>query len=78
MAYGTTWRRANAAAGVSSIATRMPGMAQPSRTWPHHPTTLGTASKSSAYALTDRGNALIPALAGISLWAQEHLPETSG
>ena len=28
-----------------------------------------------SYALTDRGNALIPALAEISLWAQEHLPE---
>ncbi len=28
-----------------------------------------------SYALTDRGNALIPALAQISLWAQEHLPE---
>ena len=31
-----------------------------------------------SYALTDRGNALIPALAEISLWAQEHLPENSG
>jgi DNA-binding HxlR family transcriptional regulator len=28
-----------------------------------------------SYALTDRGNALIPALAQISLWAEEHLPE---
>jgi len=26
-----------------------------------------------SYALTDRGEALIPALAQISLWAQEHL-----
>ena len=26
-----------------------------------------------SYALTDRGNALIPALEQISLWAQEHL-----
>jgi len=31
-----------------------------------------------SYALTDRGNALIPALAEISLWAQEHLPEDRG
>ena len=31
-----------------------------------------------SYALTDRGNALIPALAEISLWAQEHLPEDGG
>lgn len=30
------------------------------------------------YALTDRGNALMPALAEISLWAQEHLPEDGG
>lgn len=28
---------------------------------------------SVSYALTDRGRALIPALAQISLWAQEHL-----
>ena len=28
-----------------------------------------------AYALTARGEALIPALEQISLWAQEHLPE---
>jgi DNA-binding HxlR family transcriptional regulator len=28
-----------------------------------------------AYALTDRGQALMPALAQIALWAQEHLPE---
>ena len=28
-----------------------------------------------SYALTDRGKALIPALAQISLWAQEHLVE---
>ena len=31
-----------------------------------------------SYALTDRGNALIPALAQISLWAEEHLPEDCG
>ena len=30
-----------------------------------------------SYALTDRGMALIPALAQISLWAQEHLLEDS-
>ncbi len=30
---------------------------------------------SVAYALTPRGEALIPALAQISLWASEHLPE---
>jgi DNA-binding HxlR family transcriptional regulator len=43
---------------------------------------LGTASKSEAaiiggnvsYALTDRGQALIPALEQISLWTREHLP----
>jgi DNA-binding HxlR family transcriptional regulator len=28
-----------------------------------------------SYALTDRGNALLPALTQISLWAQEHLPD---
>jgi len=28
-----------------------------------------------SYSLTDRGKALIPALAQISLWAQEHLPD---
>ena len=28
-----------------------------------------------SYALTDRGKALMPALAQISLWAQEHLVE---
>jgi DNA-binding HxlR family transcriptional regulator len=28
-----------------------------------------------SYALTERGNALIPALTQISLWAQEHLPD---
>jgi DNA-binding HxlR family transcriptional regulator len=28
-----------------------------------------------SYSLTDRGNALMPALAQISLWAQEHLPD---
>jgi DNA-binding HxlR family transcriptional regulator len=28
-----------------------------------------------SYALTDRGKALIPALAQISLWAQEHLAQ---
>jgi DNA-binding HxlR family transcriptional regulator len=28
-----------------------------------------------SYALTDRGNALMPALAQISLWAHEHLPD---
>ena len=28
-----------------------------------------------AYALTDRGKALLPALAQITLWAQEHLVE---
>ena len=27
-----------------------------------------------SYALTERGQALMPALAQISLWAQEHLP----
>jgi DNA-binding HxlR family transcriptional regulator len=27
------------------------------------------------YALTDRGRALMPALAQISLWAQEHMPD---
>jgi DNA-binding HxlR family transcriptional regulator len=31
---------------------------------------------SVSYALTDRGRALIPALELISLWAQEHLPES--
>jgi DNA-binding HxlR family transcriptional regulator len=31
-----------------------------------------------SYALTDRGNALIPALEQISLWAQEHLVEDEG
>ena len=31
-----------------------------------------------SYALTDRGNALIPALEQISLWAQEHLPDDGG
>jgi DNA-binding HxlR family transcriptional regulator len=31
-----------------------------------------------SYALTDRGNALIPALEQISLWAQEHLPDEGG
>lgn len=31
-----------------------------------------------SYALTDRGNALIPALEQISLWAQEHLPIDDG
>ena len=30
---------------------------------------------SVTYALTDRGRALMPALAQISAWAQEHLPE---
>ena len=30
---------------------------------------------SVAYALTERGRALMPALAQISSWAQEHLPE---
>ena len=30
---------------------------------------------SVAYALTDRGRALIPALDQISAWADEHLPE---
>ena len=29
-----------------------------------------------SYALTDRGEALIPALTQISLWAEEHLPIT--
>jgi DNA-binding HxlR family transcriptional regulator len=29
---------------------------------------------SVTYALTDRGRALLPALAQISAWAQEHLP----
>jgi len=28
-----------------------------------------------SYALTDRGKALLPALAQITLWAQEHLVE---
>jgi DNA-binding HxlR family transcriptional regulator len=28
-----------------------------------------------SYAVTDRGEALFPALAQIALWAQEHLPE---
>jgi DNA-binding HxlR family transcriptional regulator len=28
-----------------------------------------------SYALTSRGQALMPALAQISLWAQEHLPD---
>jgi DNA-binding HxlR family transcriptional regulator len=31
-----------------------------------------------SYALTDRGTALLPALAQISLWAQEHLPADDG
>jgi DNA-binding HxlR family transcriptional regulator len=31
-----------------------------------------------SYALTDRGNALIPALEQISLWAQEHLVQDEG
>ncbi|MEA2472583.1 MAG: hypothetical protein QOE06_498 [Thermoleophilaceae bacterium] len=31
-----------------------------------------------AYALTDAGHALIPALAQISRWAEEHLPEAAG
>lgn len=31
-----------------------------------------------SYALTDRGNALIPALEQISLWAQEHLADDGG
>jgi DNA-binding HxlR family transcriptional regulator len=30
---------------------------------------------SVSYALTDRGDALMPALAQIALWAEEHLPE---
>ena len=29
---------------------------------------------SVSYALTDRGDALVPALRRISLWAEEHLP----
>jgi DNA-binding HxlR family transcriptional regulator len=29
-----------------------------------------------SYALTDRGEALIPALQQISLWAEQHLPIT--
>jgi DNA-binding HxlR family transcriptional regulator len=33
---------------------------------------------SVSYALTVRGEALLPALAQISLWAQEHLPEPPG
>jgi DNA-binding HxlR family transcriptional regulator len=33
---------------------------------------------SVSYALTARGEALLPALAQISLWAREHLPETPG
>lgn len=28
-----------------------------------------------SYALTDRGKALLPALAQIALWAQEHMPD---
>ena len=30
---------------------------------------------SVSYALTDRGQALVPALEQIALWAQEHLPD---
>jgi DNA-binding HxlR family transcriptional regulator len=30
---------------------------------------------SVSYSLTSRGKALMPALAQISLWAQEHLPD---
>jgi DNA-binding HxlR family transcriptional regulator len=33
---------------------------------------------SVSYALTERGEALIPALRQISLWADEHLPATPG
>jgi DNA-binding HxlR family transcriptional regulator len=33
---------------------------------------------SVAYALSDRGAALIPALEQIALWAQEHLPADAG
>ena len=31
-----------------------------------------------SYALTERGNALLPALAQISLWSQEHLLQDEG
>jgi DNA-binding HxlR family transcriptional regulator len=33
---------------------------------------------SVAYALTDAGSALVPALAQISRWAEDHLPASTG
>jgi DNA-binding HxlR family transcriptional regulator len=33
---------------------------------------------SVAYALTDAGHALIPALSQISRWAEDHLPDSAG
>src|SRR3954463_3519074 len=60
--------------GISdSVLSDRPSALPPARLV--SPTGRGAPPLSVAYALTERGRALVPALEALGRWAEEHLPE---